>query len=114
MPLPELVRRRRRDLFPHIDKKRKATIYSNVEDELARLARWHCRRSGRSISRNSCGTARHFLLEHQDDLALQKPDTPLTATTPGQSQKMLVVAGVIRSRRQPRPATVWEPSSAHW
>lgn len=92
MPLLELVRRR--DLFPHINKKRKATVYSNVEDELARLARWHCRRSGRSVSRNSSGKARHFLQEHQADLALQKLscDKPLPATNLGQLQKMLVAA----------------------
>lgn len=92
MPLLELVRRR--DLFPHINKKRKATVYSNVEDELARLTRWHCRRSGRSVSRNSSGKARHFLQEHQADLALQKLscDKPLPATNLGQLQKMLVAA----------------------
>ncbi|MCA1298066.1 DEAD/DEAH box helicase family protein [Stappia indica] len=96
VPLLELVRRRLRDLVPHIDKKRKAIVYSNFEDELGVAGDVTLPQVGEVDFVKFKRKARHFLLEHEDNLALQKlrRGKPLTATDLDQLQDMLVTAGV--------------------
>lgn len=96
VPLLELVRRRLRDLVPHIDKKRKAIVYSNFEDELGVAGDVTLPQVGEVDFVKFKRKARHFLLEHEDNLALQKlrRGKPLTATDLDQLQEMLVTAGV--------------------
>ncbi len=96
VPLLELVRRRLRDLVPHIDKKRKAIVYSNFEDELGAAGEVALPQVGEVDFVKFKRKARHFLLEHEDNLALQKlrRGKPLTATDLDQLQEMLVAAGV--------------------
>lgn len=96
VPLLELARRRLRDLVPHIDKKRKAIVYSNFEDELGAAGDVTLPQVGEVDFVRFKRKARHFLLEHEDNLALQKlrRGKPLTATDLDQLQEMLVTAGV--------------------
>ncbi|PTW55002.1 hypothetical protein C8N35_11343 [Breoghania corrubedonensis] len=63
------------DLVPHIDRKRKATVYSNFEDKLGAAGEVDFVKFKRK--------ARHFLLEHEDNIGLQKlrRGKPLAATS---------------------------------
>jgi type I restriction enzyme R subunit len=95
-PLLELVRLRLRDLVQHIDNTKKRLVYTDFEDELG---------DGRTVDLPQIGAvdfnrfrrkARHWLLEHEDNLTLQKlrRGRPLTSTDLEQLATLLVEAGV--------------------
>jgi type I restriction enzyme R subunit len=96
VPLLELVRLRLRDLVQHIEKTKRPLVYSDFEDEAG---------DGEAVELPQIGAvdfarfkrkARHFLLEHDDNLALQKlrRGRPLTPTDLDQLANMLLAAGV--------------------
>jgi type I restriction enzyme R subunit len=95
-PLLELVRLRLRDLVQHIDKTKKRLVYTDFEDELG---------EGRTVDLPQIGAvdfnrfkrkARHFLLDHEDNLTLQKlrRGKPLTKVDLEQLGSLLINAGV--------------------
>lgn len=96
VPLLELVRLRLRGLVQHIDKKKKAIVYTNFVDEL---------RDGSPIDLPEVGEvdfarfkrkARHFLRDHEDHIVIAKlkHGKPLTPTDIAELQKMLLIAGI--------------------
>src|SRR5690606_19625346 len=96
VPLLELVRLRLRDLVQHVDKSKRGIVYSDFEDEVG---------AGQAIDLPQIGSvdfnrfrrkARHFLLEHEDNLTLQKlrRGLPLTQTDLDQLSGLLVSAGI--------------------
>ncbi|WP_417693434.1 DEAD/DEAH box helicase family protein [Roseibium sp.] len=96
VPLLELVRRRLRNLIQHIDKKRKAIVYTNFEDDLGTATGIDLPQVGEVDLVKFKRKARHFLLEHEDNIALQKlrRGKPLTSTDLDQLRDMLVSAGI--------------------
>ncbi|EEE47200.1 DEAD/DEAH box helicase family protein [Roseibium alexandrii] len=96
VPLLELVRLRLRDLVQHIDKKRKAIVYTNFEDDLGTAIGVDLPQVGEVDFVKFKKKARHFLLEHEDHLTLQKlrRGKPLTAKDLDQLEDMLITAGV--------------------
>src|SRR5690606_38968773 len=80
----------------HIDKTKKRLVYSDFEDELGDGAPVILPQLGAVDFARFKKKARHFLLEHQDNLTLQKlrRGRPLTATDLEQLADMLVSAGV--------------------
>lgn len=95
-PLLELVRLRLRDLVQHIDKTKKRLIYSDFEDELGPGASIDLPQIGAVDFQRFKRKARHFLLEQEDNLTLQKlrRGKPLTGMDIEQLAEMLVTAGV--------------------
>lgn len=96
VPLLELVRLRLRNLIQHIERTRGGLIYTDLSDEVG---------IGTSIDLPQIGAvdfarfkrkARHFLLEHQDNLTLQKlrRGLPLTQVDLDQLADLLLSAGV--------------------
>src|SRR5690606_917180 len=96
VPLLELVRLRLRNLVQHIDKTKRPLIYSDFEDELGTGAEIALPQIGSVDFARFKRKARHFLLEHQDNLTLQKlrRGLPLTSTDLDQLSSMLLSAGV--------------------
>jgi len=96
VPLLELVRLRLRNLVQHIDKSKRPLVYSNFEDELGAGTGVNLPQIGSVDFTRFKRKARHFLLEHQGNLTLQKlrRGLQLTATDITQLEAMLVSAGV--------------------
>jgi type I restriction enzyme R subunit len=96
VPIIDLARKRLRDLVQHIDRKRKTIVYTNFEDELGKSDRVELPQVGEVDYVRFKRKARHFLLEHQDNIALQKLrfGKPLTETDIDQLQSMLISEGV--------------------
>jgi type I restriction enzyme R subunit len=95
-PLFELVRLRLRDLVQHVDKSKRPLVYTDFEDELGAGAEIGLPQVGAVDFNRFKRKARHFLLEHQDILALQKlrRGKPLTPTDLQQLEALMVSAGV--------------------
>ncbi len=95
-PLLELVRLRLRDLVQHIDKTKKRLVYSDFEDELGAGATVDLPQIGAVDFNRFRRKARHFLLEQENNLTLQKlrRGLPLTRLDIEQLADMLVAAGV--------------------
>src|SRR5690606_22315334 len=93
--LLELVRLRLRNLVQHVGKIRQPLIYSNFEDELGAGSEVALPQIGAVDFRRFKRKARHFLLAHQDNLALQKlrRGKPLTATDLEQLEALMLSAG---------------------
>ena len=96
VPLLELVRLRLRNHVQHIEKTKRPLVYSDFEDEMGDSAGVELPQIGAVDFARFKKKARHFLLEHQDNLTLQKlrRGKPLTPTDLQQLNDMLIQAGV--------------------
>ncbi len=96
VPLLELVRLRLRGLVLHIEKGRKAIVYTNFEDELGVATELDLPQVGEVDFARFKKKARHFLREHEDHIAIAKlrHGKPLTATDIAELQQMLITAGI--------------------
>ena len=96
VPLLELVRLRLRDLVQHIEKSRKAIVYSNFADEIGDGIEHELPQVGEADFARFKQKARHFLKAHEDHIVLHKlrQGKPLTPTDLTELEKMLVDAGV--------------------
>jgi len=96
VPLLELVRLRLRDLVQHIDKTRKAIVYSNFADEIGEGVEHELPQFGEADFARFKLKARHFLKAHEDHIVLHKlrQGKPLTPTDLSELEKMLLDAGV--------------------
>jgi type I restriction enzyme, R subunit len=96
VPLLELVRLRLRDLVQHIDKKKRAIVYSNFADEIGEGVELDLPQVGEIDFVRFKQKARHFLKAHEDHIALHKlrQGKPLTPSDLAELGKMLLDAGV--------------------
>jgi type I restriction enzyme, R subunit len=96
VPLLELVRLRLRDLVQHIEKSRKAVVYSNFTDEIGDGVEHLLPQVGEADFARFKQKARHFLKAHEDHIVLHKlrQGKPLTPTDLSELEKMLLDAGV--------------------
>jgi type I site-specific restriction endonuclease len=96
VPLLELVRLRLRDLVQHIDKSKKAIVYSNFADEIGEGVEHELPQFGEADFARFKLKARHFLKSHEDHIVLHKlrQGKPLTPTDLNELEKMLLDAGI--------------------
>ncbi|MER9337892.1 DEAD/DEAH box helicase family protein [Mesorhizobium sp. M0293] len=96
VPLLELVRLRLRDLVQHIEKGRKAIVYSDFADEIGDGVEIDLPQVGEADFARFKQKARHFLKRHEDHLVLHKlrQGKPLTAIDLAALEKMLLDAGI--------------------
>lgn len=96
VPLLELVRLRLRDLVQHIEKGKKALVYSNFADEIGEGVELQLPQVGEADFARFRSKARHFLRAHQDNIVLHKlrQGKPLTSSDLTELEKMLLDAGV--------------------
>ena len=96
VPLLELVRLRLRDLVQHIEKSRKAIVYSNFADEIGEGVEHELPQVGEADFARFKQKARHFLKAHEDHIVLHKlrQGKPLTPTDLSELEKMLLDAGI--------------------
>ncbi|MEH2551298.1 type I restriction enzyme R subunit [Bradyrhizobium sp. AZCC 2262] len=96
VPLLELVRLRLRDLVQHIDKSKKAIVYSNFADEIGEGVEHELPQFGEADFARFKLKARHFLKAHEDHIVLHKlrQGKPLTPTDLTELEKMLLDAGI--------------------
>tara|TARA_R100000365_G_C2748226_1_gene79248 strand:+ start:6222 stop:9680 length:3459 start_codon:yes stop_codon:yes gene_type:complete len=96
VPLLELVRLRLRSLVQHVEKTKRPLVYSDFEDDLGQGADVDLPQIGSVDFNRFKRKARHFLLEHQDNLTLQKlrRGMQLTPTDIDQLAELLISAGV--------------------
>jgi type I restriction enzyme R subunit len=96
VPLLELVRLRLRGLVQHIEKGRKAVVYSDFADEIGEGVEHELPQVGEVDFARFKAKARHFLKQHEDHIVLHKlrHARALTATDLAELEKMLVDAGI--------------------
>jgi type I restriction enzyme R subunit len=96
VPLLELVRLRLRELVQHIEKSRKAVVYSNFADEIGDGVEHVLPQVGEADFARFKAKARHFLKAHEDHIVLHKlrQGRPLTPTDLDELEKMLLDAGI--------------------
>jgi type I restriction enzyme R subunit len=96
VPLLELVRLRLRELVQHIEKSRKAIVYSNFADEIGEGTELGLPQVGETDFARFKMKARHFLKAHENHIVLHKlrQGKPLTPTDLGELEKMLLGAGI--------------------
>ncbi|MCV9962701.1 DEAD/DEAH box helicase family protein [Pararhizobium sp. BT-229] len=96
VPLLELVRLRLRGLVHHIEKGRKAIVYTNFEDQLGEGTQHDLPEVGAVDFARFKKKARHFLREHEDHIAIAKlrHGKPLTGTDIEELQQMLLSSGI--------------------
>jgi len=96
VPLLELVRLRLRDLVQHIEKSRKAIVYSNFIDEIGDGVEHELPQVGEADFARFKQKARHFLKAHEDHIVLHKlrQGKPLTPTDLTELEMMLLDAGI--------------------
>lgn len=96
VPLLELVRLRLRDLVQHIEKGKKALVYSNFADEIGEGIELQLPQVGEADFARFKTKARHFLRAHQDNIVLHKlrQGKSLTPSDLSELEKMLLDAGV--------------------
>ena len=94
--LLELVRLRLRDLVQHIEKSRKAVVYSNFADEIGDGVEHELPQIGEADFARFKQKVRHFLKTHGDHIVLHKlrQVRPLTPTNLGELEKMLLDADI--------------------
>ena len=82
VPLLELVRLRLRGLVHHIEKSKRAIVYTNFEDELGQGVEVSLPNVGEVDFARFRKKARHFLREHEDNIVIAKlrQGKPLTTT----------------------------------
>ncbi|MBS0534655.1 MAG: DEAD/DEAH box helicase family protein [Proteobacteria bacterium] len=92
----EFVRRRLRNLVQHIEKSKKAIVYSNFADEIGEGTVLELPQVGEADFARFKAKARHFLKAHEDHIVLHKlrQAKPLTASDLGELEKMLLDAGI--------------------
>jgi type I restriction enzyme R subunit len=95
-PFLELVRLRLRDLVQHIDKTKKRLVYTDFEDELGNGSTVDLPQIGAIDFNRFKRKARHWLLDHEDNLTLQKlrRGKPLTKVDLDQLASLLIEAGI--------------------
>jgi type I restriction enzyme, R subunit len=95
VPILELVRLRLRDLVQHIEKTKKALVYSNFADEIGEGVEVQLPQVGEADFARFKIKARHFLRAHQD-IVLHKlrQGKPLTPSDLNELERMLLDAGV--------------------
>jgi type I restriction enzyme, R subunit len=96
VPLLELVRLRLRDLIQHVEKSKKAIVYSNFADEIGEGVEMHLPHVGEADFARFRTKARHFLRAHQDNQVLHKlrQGKPLTAYDLTELERLLLEAGI--------------------
>jgi type I restriction enzyme, R subunit len=95
VPLLELVRLRLRDLVQHIEKSRKAIVYSNFSDEIGEGVEHELPQVGEADFARFKQKARHFLKAHKDHIVLHmRQGKPLTPIDLSELEKMLLDAGI--------------------
>tara|TARA_R110002020_G_scaffold26460_30_gene85567 strand:+ start:23577 stop:26300 length:2724 start_codon:yes stop_codon:yes gene_type:complete len=96
VPDLERARRRLRDLIQHIEREKRAIVYSNFADELGEESEASLPQVGEVDFVRFKQKARAFLRGHEDHIALHKlrQGKPLTATDLGELETMLVEAGI--------------------
>jgi type I restriction enzyme, R subunit len=96
VPLLELVRLRLRDLVQHIEKGKRAIVYSNFADEIGEGIELDLPQVGEADFAHFKQKARHFLKAHEDHIVLHKlrQGKPLTPTDLSELEKMLLDAGI--------------------
>ena len=96
VPLLELVRLRLRDLVQHIEKGRKAIVYSDFADEIGDGVELDLPQVGEADFARFKAKARHFLRAHEDHIVLHKvrQGKPLTPVDLDELERMLLDAGV--------------------
>lgn len=96
VPLLELVRLRLRDLIQHIEKGRKAVVYSNFADEIGVGEEIDLPQVGEADFARFKAKARHFLKAHEDHIVLHRlrQGRPLTSSDLVELEKMLLDAGI--------------------
>ena len=96
VPLLDLVRLRLRDLVVHIDRRRKAVVYTNFADEIGEAADVTLPQVGAVDFARFKAKARHFLRAHADHIALNKlrHGKPLTKVDLDELEKMLLDSGI--------------------
>jgi len=96
VPLLELVRLRLRDLIQHIEKSKKAIVYSNFADEIGDGVERELPQVGEADFARFKQKARSFLKAHEDHIVIHKlrQSRPLTPTDLKELEKMLLDAGV--------------------
>jgi type I restriction enzyme R subunit len=94
--LLELVRLRLRDLVQHIERTRKAVVYSNFADEIGDGVEHELPQIGQADFARFKLKARHFLKANEGHITLHKlrHGRPLTASDLGELEKMLLDAGI--------------------
>lgn len=100
VPLLELVRLRLRGLVHHIERRRKAIVYTNFEDQLGEATELDLPQVGEADFARFKRKVRHFLRHHEDHIAIAKlrHGKPLTETDIAELQRMLLDAGVGESQ----------------
>lgn len=96
VPLLELVRLRLRDLIQHIEKRKRAIVYSDFADEIGEGVAHDLPQIGEIDFVRFKAKARSFLKKHEDHIALNRlrHGKALTAIDLGELEKMLVEAGI--------------------
>ncbi|GJD44196.1 UvrABC system protein B [Methylobacterium cerastii] len=96
VPLLELVRLRLRDLIQHIEKRKRAIVYSDFADEIGEGVAHDLPQVGEIDFVRFKAKARSFLKKHEDHIALSRlrHGKALTATDLVELEKMLVEAGI--------------------
>lgn len=96
VPLVELVRLRLRDLVQHVEKGKKAIVYSDFADEIGEGVELDLPQVGEADFARFKAKARHFLRKHEDHIVLHKVrhGRPLTLTDLAELEKMLLDAGI--------------------
>ncbi|SEG81305.1 DEAD/DEAH box helicase family protein [Bosea lathyri] len=96
VPLLELVRLRLRDLVQHVEKGKKAIVYSDFADEIGEGVELELPQVGEADFARFKAKARHFLRKHEDHIVLHKVrhGRPLTPTDLAELEKMLLDAGI--------------------
>jgi type I restriction enzyme, R subunit len=90
------VRLRLRDLIQHIEKSRKAVVYSNFTDEIGDGVEHEMPQASEADFARFKQKARHFLKAHEDHIVLHKlrQGKPLTPTDLTELEKLLLDAGI--------------------
>ncbi|MBJ7579365.1 DEAD/DEAH box helicase family protein [Devosia sp. MC532] len=96
VPLLELVRLRLRNLVQHVEKSKRGIVYSDFADEIGQNVNIELPQIGSVDFARFKRKARRFLLEHEDNLTLQKlrRGLPLTKVDLEQLEALLLAAGV--------------------
>jgi type I restriction enzyme R subunit len=97
--LLELVRLRLRDLVQHIERSRKAVVYSNFADEIGDGIEHELPQIGQADFARFKQKARHFLKANEGHITLHKlrHGRPLTASDLDVLEKMLLDAGIAEA-----------------
>ncbi|WP_428031726.1 type I restriction-modification enzyme R subunit C-terminal domain-containing protein [Ancylobacter sp.] len=100
VPLLERVRLRLRGLVPHIERHRKAIVYTDFEDQLGEGTELELPQVGEVDFARFKSKARHFLRVHQDHIAIAKlrHGKSLTATDIEELRQMLLDSGIGESQ----------------